>query len=284
MIRPLVLVLGALTVLLGVTWVDAMARKSRHFAAQAAIQARLEERYREEETRLNEPEGGFGGPAGGLGDKGISLDSEEHAALRRTYERLASHPWERPPADLPMPFPWDRDRDCRVIEAALEDVLDPRNPENAIVYEANGGPDSEIVLNELTFVPWESESQESPPQGAEKLAEKEADSDLARRNGGGKFPLRELGLAGRRPIRYDDLVRLDDEALEKREGFYDAFHERYPRACGWLDVSPPGYSRDGKTAIVVFTRISEHATFWTCTLHRSPTGWQVTHRERDFTE
>jgi hypothetical protein len=285
MITPLILGLGALTVLLGVTWVDGMAQKSRHYAAQAAIQARLEAHCREEEARLNEPEGESGGP-GGLGDPtGLMPDSEEHAALRRKYERLACHPWERPPADLPMPFPWDRDRDCRVIEAALDDVLDPRNPENAIVYEEKGGPDAEVVLHELTATLDWSDRGEPAGERPEELAEKQADSDLSRRNGGGVFPVRELGLSARRLIRSADLVQLDDEALEKRSALYEYFQERFPRACGWLDVTLPGYSRDGKTSIVVFVRYSGgHAAIWSYALRLTPTGWRVARRKRDFTE
>jgi hypothetical protein len=255
-----------------------MVQKSRHYAAQAAIQARLETPSREEQARLKGVPHGFGylaepGPA----------ESACHAELRRRYERLAAHPWETPPADLPMPFPWDRDRDRQVIEAALDELVDPRNPENAISYPANSVARSEVVLGEMTY-PDGFADCESSGQGTGRGVEDETRSDLARRNGGGGLPLKELGPGWRRPIRLDDLERLYERGIEAGEPFWDYFHRCHPNACGWLEVSLPGYSRDGRTAIVRFARPSYHGEFWTYALNKNVTGWKVSRREHEMGE
>jgi hypothetical protein len=255
-----------------------MLKKSRHYAAQAAIQARLEMFCRQEEARLKGEPHDFGYVAD-LGPE----ESESHAELRRLYERLASHPWETPPADLPMPFPWDRDRDLQVIEAALDDVTDPRNPESAIGYPANSGLGSEVVLGEMTY-PDDSKDREPLVEGQGQNAEDEARSDLIRRNRGGGLPLDELGQGWRRPIRLDDLERLFERGIEAGEPFWDYFHQCHPKACTWLEVSMPGYSRDGRTSIVRFVRSSYHCAFWTYVLEKTGMAWKVVRRKHEATE
>ena len=92
-----------------------MAEKSRHYSAQAAIQKSLEQRSRDEAARLRSEE---------IEDTAdLKKEEDRHAELHQLYEQLASHPWEHPPADLPMPFPWDRNRDREVIEAAYQASL-----------------------------------------------------------------------------------------------------------------------------------------------------------------
>src|SRR6516164_1065466 len=98
-VRRLIIAVAVLTVLAGLAWANGMLQKSRHYAAQAAIQARLATLRRQDEARLKvEPH-----------LDGSVLDSEPqesecHAEMQRRYERLATHPWETPRADLPMPF------------------------------------------------------------------------------------------------------------------------------------------------------------------------------------
>jgi hypothetical protein len=256
-----------------------MIQKSRHYAAQAAIQATLEAGCREEEARLKQEAPGFLD-----GEEFVLHESEDHAALRRTYERLASHPWERPPADLPIPFPWDRNRDREVIEAALEDLMDPRNPENAITSSVNGPIGSEIVLNELTWR-WSVFLPREPRwEGLDGTVVDEAFSDLLRRNGGGAFPLSELALRGRWPIQYDDLNRLYIAAVDHEEPFWDYFHRCHPNARGCLWAILPGYSKDGRTAVVGFAAPHPHGEYWTYTMHKTTKGWEITRREHDVRE
>jgi hypothetical protein len=270
--------MGVLIVLAGLAWVNGMLQKSRHYAGQAAIQARLVTLCSEDEKRLEPGKDGFGS-----GESSEPQESERHADLQRRYERLAIHPWESPPADLPMPFPWNRDRDRQVIEAALDHLLDPRNPENAIAYPANSGSGLEVVLGQMSY---SDHYQGCRSNGEEKgrSAEDEARSDLARRNSGGGLPLDELGTGWRRPIRLDNLERLYEKGVDAGESLWDYFHQRHPSACGWLEVSLPGYSHDGQTAMVRFARPSYHGEFWTYVLNKGEPGWEVRKRDHEIGE
>src|SRR5688500_7844698 len=91
-------------------WTEEMVRKAEHYREMAAIQAELEASHREEErhwlSREDEDTA-----------NSESNEAERHAQLRGIYGRLASHPGEAPPPDLPMTYPWDRERDRDVLEA-----------------------------------------------------------------------------------------------------------------------------------------------------------------------
>ena len=108
-------------------------------------------------------------------------------------------------------------------------------------------------------------------------------SDLLRRNED-VFPLKQLGLGCERPIRYDDINRLVLAAMDKEEPFWDYVRRCYPNACGCVWGTLPGYSRDGKTAVVGFARPSYHGESWTYILRKSPAGWEISKRERQTSD
>jgi hypothetical protein len=183
-----------------------------------------------------------------------------------------------------MPFPWDRNRDRQVIEAALNDLMDPQNPENAIEFPAKNTSVIDVVLDEMTYA-WCDFAPEKPRQvERDTIVINEAWSDLERRNGKSVFPVREIGLGVSWLIRYDDLDRLCATAIDKDEPFWDYFQQCHPNASGCLWVVLPGYSRDGRTAVVAFARPSYHGQYWKYVLHKTQKGWEVNRRERDFRE
>lgn len=254
----------------GFTWAVMMGQRVFHYEAQAEIQARLEATHRREAQRLRTVD------KGGLGaQEAMEMETEQadhHGHLKAQYRRLASRPWENAPADLPLPYPWNRDRDRDVLETALADLFDPKNPENAIDFRTpDGRPCPELVLAETTYR-WSSNP-----------ALDEADdacNDLRRRNSGGPVLIAQLGLGRTRKIRYDDPERLYEASVNAELGLREYFQKNYPRACGYAWVALPGYSRDGRKAVVFFKGgFSGHATAWTYRLERTDRGWEVRHRD-----
>jgi hypothetical protein len=184
-----------------------------------------------------------------------------HAKQRQQYRRAAYCFWEGAPADLPLPYPWDRERDRRVMETALFYDLNERN---ALFGDARRGPFvGKIVVDRLTSV-----------EIAEDLLLVEVVSSLGflsdlaqafdRRNAEGPIPLEEFRFRDARMI-IDQLDRLRQDALDK-----------YPDGVGFVQVSLPGYSRDGKHALVAITGVlSNHHSGVVFALDRSSGEWRV---------
>ena len=267
--------LVTLAIFAGLTWAAMMGLRIFHYRAQAEIQARLEANHRREEQRVRTV---------GKGDLGAkefaefeAAEADHHCRLKEQYRRLATHPWEDAPPDLPLPYPWDRDRDRAVLEAALADLMDPENPENAVVFRMAGGrPCPEIVVGETTY-PYLTHS---PSDEEDAMS-----SDLIRRNSGGPVHITGIGLGGIKRLRYDDPDHLVDASPGARMSFPEYFQKRYPLACSYVWVTLPGYSRDGrKAAVYFFGGFSSHGQYWAYEMDRTGRGWEVRNRRYHLSE
>jgi hypothetical protein len=263
----------AVAILAGLTWAWMMAQRARHYYGQAEVQARLEATYRAEAQRLRADPSGFDAD---VFAKSETKEANHHARLKEQYRRLATHPWESAPPDLPLPYPWDRDRDRAVLETALADLMDPKNPDNAIAFQANSGSYPEVVVAEMTYS-WLNDSQRDEGE--------EAWNDLLRRNSGGPILITGLGLGGKMRVRYDDPERLYEASANEGTDFRNYFQKRYPRACGFVWVTLPGYSRDGRATVIFFgAGDSPHGVDWTYDLERTNGGWEVRKRQHHIGE
>jgi hypothetical protein len=159
--------------------------------------------------------------------------------------------------------------------------MDPHNPQNAIIESAAGLIGSQIVLGE---------TMDSGPRTSERIQDDGTDnqlwSEVWRRNSAGEFPLSELGVNGKRAIRLADFVRLYETAMDKEIDYHDYLLQLYPDACSFVSVSLPGYSGDGRQAIVCVQSgwVVYHAAYWTYVLRRTQTGWVVEKRAFKMTE
>ncbi len=235
-----------------------------YYLQRARFHAQIEmthlSKVREVEMKLTD-----GGPVNK--DLLSSLAEEEgqlashHARLREKYRRVAFRCWERPPTDLPLPYPWDREQDRRVLETVLLRVIhdttssqteDDRRPLNPMV----------VVDDTTTIGPFEDWYDPHVVPGT--VLPIQAASDLQRRNTEGPVSLSEI--KPRNPqIVVDDLHRLGLNALEK-----------YPDAVTFVKVSLPGYSADGQTALVaVSIAFDQHGSGEVFALVRSNGQWQV---------
>ena len=261
--------LVVVAILAGLAWAARMARRVFHYRAQAVSQARLEAAHRLEEQRLRTVgKGGFGAREFAEYE---AAEADHHGRLKQQYQRLATHPWEDAPPGLPLPYPWDRGRDRAVLDAALADLMDPKNPENGIDFRmASGRPCPEIVVGEPTY-PYLTHL----PSDAEDATW----SDLIRRNSGGPILLTGIGLGGNKRVRYDDPDRLSDASMNAGMSFPDYFQKRYPLACGYVWVTLPGYSSDGrKAAVFLFGGFNPHGQYWEYEMDRTDQGWEVRKR------
>jgi hypothetical protein len=246
-LRSLILVAAVPPILL---WAVEMARRVRHYREQAAIQGHLEAAHRDEARRyrgsLRMVRSGFG-DADGTFAEWEDEQAAFHARLRRDYLRAASRPWMPIPADLTLPFPWDRARDRDVLEAAILDLMDPANPDNAITFQIGDEAGRAVVLDEQTYRWLGQQPNWGEDERAEGLTQTLMD-DWSRRNSGGPVSVAGLGFRRARVI-FDDV-----EAMVIAAGsFPDSFRKRHPNAIGYLYATLPGYSGDGRTAEVWFS-------------------------------
>jgi hypothetical protein len=259
----------AVAILAGLTWAALTAPRVIHYREQAENQGRQEASHRREIQRLRT----VGRTELGA-DESVKEEAERalhHARLKDQYRWLATHPWAEPAPDLPLPYPWDRERDRLVLEAALADLMNPENPDNAIDFRFPGGaPCPEIVVGETTY-PYLTDSRSNEASAAW--------NDLLRRNSGGAVLIAGIGLGGNRRVRYDDPDRLVEASVDAEMSFRDYFQKRYPLASGYVWVTLPGYSRDGRKATVFLTGgFSEHGESWAYEMDRTDTGWEVRDR------
>lgn len=270
-VRWLMVAVAAFAILL---WAVMMAQKPIHYWTQAQNHARLEDKHRQEERRYRTLFGDHG-----LDDIADSEaeEADRHGRLKTQYRRLATHPWEDPPPNLPLPFPWDRDRDRNVLETVLADLMDPGNPENAIDFRTpDGAPCPEIVLGE-TNSPRGGDSDDEDGDGAWV--------DFHRRNSNVPILMAGIGLGGFQKVHYDDPSRLFEQAMDTGMAFSDYFHKQYPLACNYARVTLPGYSRDGRRAVVSLScGWGQHPVSWTYELELTDAGWRVKERGRHFSE
>ncbi len=185
-----------------------------------------------------------------------------HARLREQYRRAAYRFWERPPVDLPLPYPWDRDRDRRVLEAVVLQIIQRPTTSDTTDPDRHSPPDSTVIVDDKNTIGSFEESYD--PDLLPGRVTTHAAADLARRNGEGPVPLAELKFRSRQIV-IDDLNRLG----------WDAFR-KYPDGVAFVRVSLPGYSRDGKIALVaVSIAFDQHGSGENFALVLSNGEWRV---------
>jgi hypothetical protein len=107
-----------------------------------------------------------------------------HASLKKQYRQAAFVFWECPSDELPLPYPWDQDRDRRVLETAFSHVTNNKSS-NRLESQPS---DLTIIVHDVTtigefsnwFNAWIIPSEEIPINVA---------ADLQRRNNEGPLPV-----------------------------------------------------------------------------------------------
>ena len=180
---------------------------------------------------------------------------------------------EGPPKDKAA----EKRRDYAVLEAALDDLANPKNPEykhGIQVFRER----REIVIDEHT---WEGnifvavdESVNSDQEAPRRIPD-DIRADLRRRNAG---PVRSL--ADFKPANPNIVVRDLDKLFERPGGLFGAnveFEKRFPNACCYVGVHLPGYSTEGDSAIIVFQGgpRGDHNVNWVYMLSRKGKRWEV---------
>jgi hypothetical protein len=181
---------------------------------------------------------------------------------------------------LPKDKAAEKRRDFAVLEAALNDLTSPKNPEYKYRIQ-NGGPRREIVVDDRTyeydldFVDSDGESRNIDHEDARKVP---ADilEDLRRRS---REPAKSLAdfKPANRDIIICDLGRLFEDAIDREKYPLDAFRKKFPTAWGFVWAYPPGYSKDGKTAVVLFEGgpNGDHGLTWVYMVARKGKRWEV---------
>jgi hypothetical protein len=186
-------------------------------------------------------------------------------------------------AEPPTDETGEKRRDYAVLEAALNDLASPNNPEYKHQIQ-NVGPGKEIVVNIKTMVAdqviHESLALDQPDRNFVGQDARgvpfDVQEDFKRRS---KSPAGSL--ADFKPANPDIVVEDRDRLL--RDGIvgdpFPAIRAKYPAAWGYVFAYPPGYSRDGQSAIVVFyTTIGIHWADWVYMLSKRGKRWEVVWR------
>lgn len=188
---------------------------------------------------------------------------------------------------LPKDEAAEKRRDYAVLEAALNDLTTSENPE----YKAPEGlqPRSgDIVIHHKTY---EYGFDDPGPESENSLHQDprpipgEIREDLRRRNDG-----RARSLADFRPANPHIKVRDLDQIVDRAGGtffFWEEIRKQFPDAWGYVQAYRPGYSRDGRIAILVFDGgpgLGDHDVNWIYSLARKGTRWEVEWRHLHIRE
>jgi hypothetical protein len=223
-----------------------MAPRTIHYIQRANFQRAAEQRHAStaREYRQNAAEGYASARPIDRSLAGTELsaaDDEEktaahHAQLRLGYQRAAVRFWTCPPRDLPLPYPWDKRRDREVLRTVLL-LIRERTIETIGSNDSRGRRDQAIYAHRTTSiglfenwnVPEFLESNGFPIEVA---------AHLQRRNAEGEIPLAELELQSPEIVVCD----VDEEGRDPSAG------------VGSVLISLPGYSSDGRLALVGVTK------------------------------
>jgi hypothetical protein len=174
----------------------------------------------------------------------------------------------------------DQIRDREVLEAALLDLLDPHVPENRDFVRNRRAP-RQVVLNLRSYSLGSGSSSpgDLDDEEQERRLTGELGGDWRRRNSGGTASLGGYGPWDRRIV-LDDIDRLVG-ASDGQFDFAGRFWAKYPGSRGYVYAYRPGYSADGRTAVVLFSvGPSPHGMTWLFLMDRTPGGWRVKWRRR----
>jgi hypothetical protein len=171
----------------------------------------------------------------------------------------------------------EKRRDYAVLEATLNDLTSPRNPEHKRRFEV---PRREIVVNlktiEFELDPdWDGETRNFDGVDA-RTVPAEILADLRRRS---REPVKSLMdfRPANRDIIVTDLDRTTEDAANRGEDSDETFRKEYPTAWGYVWARLPGYSKDGRTAVVLFDGgpFGGHGLGWVYLLVKTGSKWEV---------
>jgi hypothetical protein len=185
---------------------------------------------------------------------------------------LAGFLWvvRRPTFDLePAPLPRWANPDHEIYDIVLSDLID--NPEFDYTIGQTGSKKTQILLNQRTLRPVTREFLSFSRWPRENNVTQEVLNDLVARNPRGvRYELVDYQ-PGSRDI---TVALLSDKELR---GAYDL---RFPGACGYVVPHLPGYSRDGKTALLHFSisPVGDHPAWGYYLLEKTEGRWKITRK------
>jgi len=169
-----------------------------------------------------------------------------------------------------------RSTDFELIELVLVDLIDFKEFHS---LTGRDGKKSQIVLSDQTigssgFLSDDQLSSESYPE-KDKLVPPDIGADLRRRN-----PKEPISLSAFNPKNPNIIV----EDLSDIDGKDDAaFEKKHPDARGYVEAWMPGYSEDGRTAVVrVLFGPTPHAATATYMLVKQDGRWKVKWRKTAY--
>ena len=169
----------------------------------------------------------------------------------------------------------ERLRDYAVLEACLNDLTSAKNPEYKS-HIKNVGPGREIVIDDRTckydLLIDLGEPSENIDYKDTRRIPAEIHEDFKRRK---DEPARSL--ADFKPANPNIIVSDLDELFDKADSGLAEFRKQYPSAWGFVWAYPPGYSKDGKSAVVVFEGGPNgiHGLNWIYMLAKKGKRWEV---------
>jgi hypothetical protein len=180
--------------------------------------------------------------------------------------------------------PEEKKRDYAVIEAALVDLTDPKSPVNENYIKNRGVAGKYIVLGPTTSGNYGCLSRESLPSLVDKekgqtIPDEIADA-LRQRNKEQRASLQDF-----RTEKAQIRLRAVYEEFKDSFGleFAEKFWEKYADSWGYVYAFLPGYSKDGKTAVVIFDDgPSPHGAQVTYLMVKAEEGWKIKWRNCYF--
>jgi len=164
-------------------------------------------------------------------------------------------------------------RDREVLEAALKDMLNPKNPLYKSDQRDYRPPPRAIAIVLHRLAGGDGDEDVFKDQ---KMISKELVTSWQRRNSGEPIPLKKVGLQDKQFL-VIDVDELDEQAQKMNKSFWDLFWETYPDSVGCAYVSLPGYSRGGTAAVVEIhvSRAEYHPIIWIVLLTKVEGRWKV---------
>jgi len=185
---------------------------------------------------------------------------------------------------LPKDKAGEKRRDYAVLEAALNDLASPKNPEYKYFIQ-HRGPGKEIVINAETIWRYRVTDMihdlDQPNRNVDgsdiRSIATDIQEDLKRRS-----TTDASSLADFKPANPNIVVQDLDHMLEAADptSLFDdglnAIRKKYPTAWGYVWAFLPGYSKDGKSAVIVFYEPGgRHGGDWVYMLSRKGKRWEV---------
>jgi hypothetical protein len=192
-------------------------------------------------------------------------------------------------AGVPKDKAAEKRRDYAVLEAALNDLASPKNPEYKYRIQ-NAGPGKEIVVNVKTSVADRITdlilALEGPNRNIDgkdiRTIPAGIREDFQRRSKEPASSLADFKPANPNIILVD-LDRMVKESRELLGPILGTIPEKYPTAWGFVWAYLPGYSEDGHSALAAFdTAQGVHGGDWVYMLKKKGKRWEVEWRHHHF--